>query len=211
MNTRKQPKAAYLFSEMGGIDDYLLQEALGYRPVQKRSASRLWVVAACIAMSLVLVFGGVLIGNLANTENQAPSLEDDGIDAPPDAPTLDALLTELSAGSAFAETSPERLDLFASASVVWKSSDSDTLCVSRPLTDTELESLMKAAKNGRSVDRDTSPTQTFRVWILDGNGSVTTPYLKSSAGNVGTTLFEYEAEVIPSQEFTSCLEAILRS
>ena len=209
MNRNKQKKAAFLFSEMGGIDDYLLQEALVYRPVQKR-ASRLWIMAACLAMSFVLVFGGVLIGNLAGVKNDAPQADEDLPPAPAEV-TLDGFLAANGDGLAFKTwESAEELDLFASPAVVWQSAESEELFISRSLTDAELKKLTDHAKHGSAVG-EASPAQSYRVWILSGDGTVTSPYLKPSAGNIGTELFDYEAEVIPSAEFTSCLEEILRS
>lgn len=209
MRFHKHKKAAFLFSEMGGIDDYLLQEALVYRPVQKRT-SRLFIMAACLAMSAVLVLGGVVIGNLAGIKNDAPQTDEDLLPTPTDG-TLDGFLA--AHGDELAYTTlgnAEQLDLFAAPAVVWQATESDELLISRPLTDGELQRLVDRAKGGTAVG-EVSPTQSYRVWILSGDGTVTSPYLKPSEGNVGTELFDYEAEVIPSPAFTSCLEEILRS
>ena len=209
MKPNKSTKAAFLFSEMNGIDDYLLQEALIYRPVQTRT-SRVWVVAACLAMSLVLVFGGVLIGNLAGVKNDAPQINED-LPPPQSKTTLDGFLTEHGAEIAHSKVSTaEQLNLFASPAVVWQSGESGELFVSRPLTDGELKQLTSHAGSGTEVG-DTSPAETWRVWILAGDGTVISPYLKASKGNIGTSLFDYEPEIIPSNEFTSCLEKLLRS
>lgn len=209
MRFHKHKKAAFLFSEMGGIDDYLLQEALIYRPVQKRT-SRLLIMAACLAMSVVLVLGGVVIGNLAGIKNDAPPANEDLLPTPAD-DSLDGFLAAHGNELAYvALDTAEEVDLFAAPAVVWQSAESDELLISRPLTDRELQRLVDRAKGGTAVG-EVSPAQSYRVWILSGDGTVTSPYLKPSAGNVGTELFDYEAEVIPSSAFTSCLEEILRS
>ena len=50
----------------------------------------------------------------------------------------------------------------------------------------------------------------YRVWIVMGDGSVVTPHLKPSDGNVGSAeLFDYNAELIPSQAFNSQISEIL--
>jgi hypothetical protein len=209
MRFHKHKKAAFLFSEMGGIDDYLLQEALIYRPVQKRT-SRLLIMVACLAMSAVLVLGGVVIGNLAGIKNDAPPANEDLQPTPAD-DSLDGFLAAHGNELAYvALDTADEVDLFAAPAVVWQSAESDELLISRPLTEGELKKLTDRAKGGTAVG-EVSPAQSYRVWILSGDGTVTSPYLKPSAGNVGTELFDYEAEVIPSSAFTSCLEEILRS
>ena len=209
MKPNKSRKAAFLFSEMGGIDDYLLQEALIYRPTQAR-ASGAWIVAACLAMSLMIVLGVVMIGNLAGIKNENPQINEE-LSPSPASTTLDEFL--IAHGAEIAHTTvteKEQLDLFAAPVVVWQSTADGELFVSRPLTDGEIKQLTSRAGNGTDVG-EKAPSQVYHVWILTGDGTVTTPYLKASVGNIGTTLFDYEAEIIPTDEFTSCLKEILYS
>ena len=210
MNPKKYRKAGILFSEMGGIDDFLLQEALIYRPIKRSRTSRLWIVAACLATSFALLFCGVLIGNLAGIKNESPQINEDL--APPTSQTpLDDFLTAHGEEIALSQVhSAEQLDLFHSPTVVWQLETGGDFYVSRALTEGELQKLTSYAGRGTEVG-EKAPEQTYRVWILAGDGTVISPYLKASAGNVGTTLFDYEPEILPTEDFTSCLEALLRS
>lgn len=204
MKLQKRKKAELLYSSMTELDDYLLQEALVYRAAQKRT-SRAWIAAAGLAASFVLVFGSVMLGNLVHLESE---VEDAPVKDAARPISLDAYLLEQGEAAAYATLSAEEVDLFSAPTVVWQFAGDDTLCQSRPLKSGEWERLTESISDGTHVGA-ASPAQACRVWLLDGNGNVITPYLLPSSGNIGMTLFDYEAELIPSSSFVSCLEEIL--
>lgn len=80
------------------------------------------------------------------------------------------------------------------------------LFVSRPLTATEQTALRREfAASGTPVPTGTQ-TPDYLVWVLLGDGSVVTPCLNPSAGNVGAAvLFDYDPERLPSDIFTELL------
>jgi hypothetical protein len=208
MKEQNKPKIAYLFRELGEVDDALLQEAITYRP-QRVAFPRVWMVAACLAMSFLLSFGAVMI-----------ALHTNGWDGPQEQPpfedasrllSLDQLLLEQAdSGSYTVLQSVNEADFFGGCGyVVWQYADSTELCVSRALSETELSRLTHSVGDGTSVGEQ-SPTLSCRVWLILGNGEVISPYLKESAGNRGyAELFDYDAELIPSEEFISCVSDIL--
>ena len=53
-------------------------------------------------------------------------------------------------------------------------------------------------------------TVAVSVWVLDGKGNVSTPYLKTSRGNIGCEIFDYEAEIIPDERLVDCISDILK-
>ena len=207
MKAQNKAKIAYLFREIGEVDDALVQEALVYRP--KRTAiPRVLMVAACLAMSFLLCFGLVVISMRVKDSGgqMKPSTEE-----APVADSLDQLLlSQADSGSYTTLQSVKEADFFGGCGyVVWQYADSTELCVSRALTDAELNRLTREVGRGTSVGEQ-SPSLTCRVWLILGNGEVISPYLKESAGNRGyAELFDYDAELLPNDEFISCVSDIL--
>ena len=81
--------------------------------------------------------------------------------------------------------------------------------MSRALTKDEVDQIYRSIGKGTKVG-DTSPSPDCHVWVLCGNGEVLSPYLLASAGNVGNAeLFDYNAELIPSEQLISCIADIL--
>jgi len=214
-NDQKQ-KAMYLFRELGNIDDALVADALNPR-IQASPRSRVLLLAACLALSAVLIVSSLSIAlrqfNTGDGGMQAPDMGSVGSTPEEDLryPLLEEMLVA-NRGTAVYETvdNVEELDFFApDARVVWQYADSDSLCVSRPLSESEADRLLEHAKDGKSAG-DAPREPSCRVWILLGNGRVITPYLRLSNGNVGyAELFAYSTEVIPSTSFTSALSDIL--
>ena len=207
----KHKKATYLFDEIGNIDDRLVQEAMLYRA--GRASPRVLLVAACIAMSLLLVLGTFAVSMMSrkSEDSDAPQGGSPMQDHTQRVEALDEML--VSSRDSISYTTVElqsELDFYdGNAYVVWQYADSAAFCVSRALTATEAHALIRSAEDGTDVGTD-APDLQCRVWILLGDGTVISPYLKSSAGNVGIgTLFDYDPELIPSQSFTSRLSDIL--
>ena len=83
--SEKIKKAEILLDCIGDIDDALLAESLAYRP--KRRAPRLALIAACMALSIVLVFGVIGALNIITSDRDY----DAGINNAPDkAPSISA-------------------------------------------------------------------------------------------------------------------------
>ena len=72
----------------------------------------------------------------------------------------------------------------------------------------ELSQIRENVGKGSAVEEN-APALTCSVWIVDEYGRVTTPYLKASAGNEGCDLFDYDPEIIPSEELIQCISDIL--
>ena len=92
--------------------------------------------------------------------------------------------------------------------ILWRHVDGGKLFMSRALDNDEVEAINKRLGIGRAVGAD-SPMLEFNVWILRGDGSVISPYLIGSGGNIGSTLFDYEAEIIPQEELIEIIGEIL--
>ncbi len=193
-------KAEYLLSELGAIEDRFLQEALEWSPARRRSP-RAFLIAACVALLVLAVPLSVVISK------QAEKNEMDNV--PPVSDAATASIDEILAASTKHETisDVQKLDLQV-PSLVWQTDSDDALHV-RILNDTELARLSNSMKKDGTAVGDSSPMRTHRLWIVYGDGTVRTPYLKSSSGNLSTELFDYEIECLPTDAFTDCLADIL--
>lgn len=202
-------KITYLFRAIGEIDDRLVQEAACYRPRQL-AFSRVMLVAACLVLSTVLAVGAFVLTNRRDKGEDIGALGTPPTSESPALPALDTLLLDQRDTANYTTVaSEEELDLFSGeVRVVWQYADSDTLCVSRVLTEREVGTLTRQLEKGASVG-ESSPALSCKVWIALGDGTVVSPYLKPSAGNCGIDLFDYNAELLPSNDFITCISEIL--
>ena len=207
MKHSKQEKIEYLFDEIGRINDSLIHEAMVYRRVPKKLPIKAISVAASLLVACLVLFhaGSGILSKFSRDEGT--------VDEALRAASLEQLLTEqtdlLDCRLLSAEGELAFFD--GNAYLVWQETNGNRLYVSRPLASYELEKLKKTAMQGTPVGEE-SPVSDCRVWILCGDGSVFSPYLRSSAGNIGVgELFDYNAEVIPSSDFTTYVSDILKT
>lgn len=206
MRYTKRQKAEYLFREMDGIRDSILAQSLAYRPSRRARILPMLALAACLVFAFT-----VGVGRLLSLFDKAHAPSGDLNDAPAQTLSLDAMLTEQRYHANYTTCASEALiDYFSGdACVVWQYGDSDLLYVSRALSSRELNDLVSEIDRGTAVGTS-SPKPNCRVWILLGNGEVLTPYLQNTNGNRSAAeLTDYEAELIPTEEFVSSLSEIL--
>ncbi len=214
MNRKKLEKTAYLFSAIGEIDDVLVAEAQLYQ-VQVKSRSPRWLlIAATLMLALALTLSTVLVAMIGNGKDSLPPDEidpeqsEDGVTAFSD---LDQLLLDRRDSASYTQlSSADSIPFLEKESyLVWQYADSDAYCISRALTDGEVEELIKGVQRSKQVGEE-SPALSCRVWVVSKDGTVFTPYLIPSAGNLEyAALFDYNAELIPSKELLSCISQIL--
>ncbi len=219
----KNEKTEYLLSMVGEIDDILLEEAVSYKKKRKKTFL-VPLVAACVAvcmtvmlalpLSVMIPLGFILLGNqdaevpeLNNPSDVTEGMGDEDAEEAHD--TLDAILDAERLGKGHTVLdSTEELSYIGDASLVWQYEDSSEVYVVK-LTQAELASVERNMGKGDQVG-ERSPALSCRVWVLDGKGSVSTPYLKDGAGNEGCGIFDYEAEIIPDEDFVDCISDILK-
>lgn len=212
-NEQLHNKTAYLFDELSGVDDRFLDEALRFAPARRRASFpwRAVGLVAAVAASLVLLVQGALLPFLERLDNLMTPGNNE-----PNAPeqmtwSLDALLAESTAGRFETLSSKEEYVFFGDARLVWQSAESDTLFVSRPLTNAETERLVKslATRPAEGVSAD-AEQPAWRIWLVTADGRVITPYLQLSSGNVGyASLFDYHAEVVPNADWVSFISNLM--
>lgn len=204
MNDNKREKAEILLEGIGEIDDALLVDALAYRK-RGRAGSKLMVLAAAVAVLLTLTVAGTTILRLVDgaTKNEAvvPETENEA------AQSLDALLMSTSKFN-YVENEGDLPYIDSSAHIVWQNSTESGYYVSDPVSDAELDRLVYQLGLGEEVGND-SPHFECMVWVLLGDGRVISPYLKASAGNVSSEVFDYEAEIVPDERLVNTISGIL--
>ena len=209
----KLKKAEYLLDEIGEIDDDILAEAISYRPA--RRAPRFVLIAACIALSLMLVFSSVIVlqrvlpgmNNIFdNSVNNAPNMLPVDEGAPH---SLDAVMTNArDKGHTKLSSESEIPYRDGNAYIIWQYAGESEYYVS-VLTETQLAELEKKIGYGSDVGQ-TSPELECMVWILTDNGYVISPYLHNTYGNIGYSVFDYCAEIYPTIDFINYVSAIIQ-
>lgn len=204
MNDEKRIKAELLLDSIGEIDDVLLADAISYRP-KKRMGNRLVALAAAIAVIFTMTVSVALVLRVADMNKSNSAIpESNG-----DVATLDYFMSTIDSGGFEHVTSKEDLPYIeGEAYVVWSYSDEDGYYLSKPLTDTEIENIKSSIGRGKSVGGE-SPELECMVWVLLGDGRVISPYLKASAGNISSEVFDYEAEIAPDEGFVAQIKGIL--
>ena len=205
----KMKKAAFLLDEIGNVSDVYLQEALTYQ--KTNFFAQPWVAAVACILAVVLIGGGVLISPLINIFDGAgkediPKQEATNEPLPS---TLDSFL--VANREALNCTAVEKTDItyFGSTYLVLQYEGDKTLWRSRNLTAVEVDRILNMVGKGDSVGA-TSPDLLCRVWLVCEDGTVLSPYLKNTDGNRGhAVLFDYEAEILPSDSLISCISDIL--
>ena len=226
MNRDKMKKTAYLFDEIGRIDDRLLQEAMQFdcRTANTVKWRKVLLIAATLSLSLVLMLQMVVglsrrdwFPSLNKGEEPAPETpsEEAPMDGAPTgngAWTLDGVLNAGTHGNGVEVlASAAEYGFFdGTARLVWQYRGEEQIYVSRSLTSREVDALLKAMTGTKTAVSSNKEQPLWRIWLVCDNGEVRTPYLEDSQGNIGYgDFFDYHAEVIPAEEWISCVSEIL--
>lgn len=202
MKYTKKQKAVFLLEEIGGVDDRLLSEALTYR--RKRTVPvRFLSLAACL-LAVLLISIPVLLQTLQGINGAQ--------ETPPEtsSASLDALLEQTVQGGAYVPLSSQtEVEYFSAPYLAWQEEGSDAVYLSCALTQREVERIRSLIGKGTPVGTS-APESIFRVYLVIGDGTVLTPYLPSTDGNLySSVLFDYQAELLPSYELVCCISDIL--
>ena len=206
----RKARAERLSDAIGGIDDRYLDEAMHWAgsslSVRRRPRAHLLLPAAA-ALVLVLALAGTAVLTMQRKDD-TPSNSAPGQSAGSHGQAaLDSLLLSCTGSNAFTPVGVSGPDFFdGTVRLVVENRQTGERFVSRPLTDTE-QRLLRAefAVSGTPVDAG-EPEPDCLVWVLLGDGTVVSPCLNPSAGNVGAAvLFDYSPERLPSDIFTDLL------
>ncbi len=200
----KEEQAAQLFEAMNGIRDDYLNGAILWRqrPVsrQKSGRGRNMMIAAAITVAVILTVFRVVIP-IWNGLYRPPASD----------PTiaLTACIRSAVAGDAFTVCTEADIDFCdGSTRIVVQDTQTGILYRSRALTDEEQHRIAEDlnTETTQRVSPDTEP-DAYRIWILNGDGTVVSPCLSPSAGNIGVCeLFDYESERVSTDTFRSVIQ-----
>ena len=212
MKNGKQQKVDHLLDEIGQIDDEFLTEAMGWhasRAVPRRNPIRALLVAATLSLVLVLALSATFsMFNRGAKFDEADRAN--GMAGEP--PTLNSLLQNCTESGNFTQTSADDLNFFnGEVRLAVENVSTGELFVSRALTEYEQDRLERELKQeGELVPPDADTSGEFRVWVMFGDGSVLTPCLTPSAGNIGAAeFFDYDPEREPTQIFMNLLSGLI--
>lgn len=214
----RKSKTDFLIDAIGEIDEHFLSEAENYIPKERRHTFRkLAIVGVCIALTLSLMLT-LLISTL--TRDKAPESDSrpTSSDVAPDVEN-----TELDFFVAMSDIREETQGLIGeferdmlfdgTARLIWKyNGETDYRTCSLSLAQSDaIKRSMQSQKDFEEVGTVAPASDLEGFWICFGDGLVYSPCLKNSNGNVGYgTLFDYDAELIPSEEFTSLISNAIK-
>ncbi len=192
MNRIKEEKALRLYEAIGELDQMMVNSALHYKKRSGISTAKLTVIiAACMAVFMAFAMVGAYMNGLFEPQVELDALE--------------TLLDEESGKEHRIDASD--IDYFSGeAEIIWY--DGENYYMKTLGKTSELSGLQTYVGQGEQVDSDEN--REYRVWISCGDGRVISPYLESSAGNVGyCELFDYDPEISPSDGFVNYIDGLL--
>lgn len=220
----KQRKADILFDAIGEIDDRFIFEASA--PAPQRASSPIFRRLAVVGISLALVFTlgvsavvAAMIGRSLNkgAADEPPQASSPTEDNTPDTlPTVNILESFASIKSSTSDLSAEmkEIDLLdKKARLIWKYSDEESYRVLLLSSDDlyKISSMLKQTDDTSEINRENNDSKVEGIWICYSDGTVVSPCLKLSNGNIGyADLFEYAPEIEPSASLTEFLIDLIK-
>lgn len=218
--TERQRRAEYLFSEMNGIDEVLLQQAIlpyaSARAVRMARMRRVVLLAAALTLVAAILIGTVAVAYLRDKEEESgreqsgveSTVWEDAAQQNPD--RLGDVLLRAESNTSVERLSAEEIDLFdGTVKIIWQAADEVDYHVCTLQSVTAQKRLIRTLqKRGETVENGAKESQ--KVWISMGDGKVVSPYLAISEGNVGYgVLFDYEIEVMPDGALIETVEDLI--
>ena len=208
----REDKLAHLVDAIGDIDDRYIEEARAFQPRRRAlPARRVLALAASLVLTFAIVIAALLGQNGLGGNTPPPGggnqggAGDTGDDG---TVTVEKLLADATATATPLADQSEIPFFDGHAYLVWQFEGEDVLYMSHALTQREVNALLNEYGKGTSVGT-ASPHLTFRLWLVRDDGTVISPYLNKSDGNISRgCLFDYEAEILPTDSFLSDLAGI---
>lgn len=181
---KKEEKAFFLFEELSGVSEERLEEARLYgirrRNLQRFRRSLAVLVAAALAVSLVVLVG-------------VPAFRTwykDFLDRSSPNDRSPAILSE------------EEVEgrLFSGEPMLVRQKEGSEVYEAVVLSKSQFETIFREMENPEGeIPPEEGEVGNQKLWVLSGNGTVFTPCLKKSEGNLHFSLFDYRDEVVPNQ------------
>ena len=206
----RKDKVSFLMDEIGNVDEKYLEEALSYsgesrKETKKRKLFRLppaaiiSVSAACLTIAFAVLLGLVLVRLPIFRSATSQGSEDPSAVLPAETgDRLSRVLTETK--TAERTDAVETEDFFGEPRLVWQTAEGSygVLRLSSSQSTTLKRLMAESEKDPVRVAPEETQDGRCQVWLLNGDGTVVTPYLPLSEGNVCcASLFNYDPEILP--------------
>ena len=205
MTEKRLKQAEALFCAIGMIDDEIVAAAQSPTFVRRKALWRNGVIAAVAAcVALAIGVGALGAGMLASLFGGADKAQDEPL-------TLDAVLEEAADNDSVMHLNEDDIDLFSGkTSLIWQNGGEGDYCVVELKSDYDAARLKKELYyQTEEVSADAAADIDYRMWVSFGDGTVVSPHLKRSAGNVGYgTLFDYDPEVVTNENFAKLVNTL---
>ena len=217
MNEHQNKSTERLYDAIGGIDDKLIYDAQtparAREYVYTRQRHRITVIAVaclfCIVAVVTLRLPDVIRENSKSPSDTNADTHSNAIqDKLEGHITLEAMLDGITVSSKVEQVKIEDIDLLDStAKLIWQHDGEDAYNVTFISEKSDLNVITTQLDHPASqLSEDDSESVGVKVWISYGDGRVVSPYLKNTRGNTGYgVLFDYSAEVEPSEKLTSTI------
>lgn len=212
MKQEKITSASHLLDAIGELDDALIHNCMTPYRAGKRQAvrRRALILAVSLTLAFAMLIGGFLIANRSHS-----SKPDDGNISPTETLGRTDLAGRLSAcdsAPGVTHCNADEIDLLdANCRVVWKYREETQYRVVR-LSSADMATLDRAISQsaGTPVSGGNTGSELEGIWLCHADGRVTSPCLKTSAGNTAFgTLFDYSPELEPTESFTDTLYRVI--
>lgn len=200
----RSDKAKYLFEKMELIDDAYIDEAASYRPRSGKILKKISVIVSFAAvLSLFIVLG---MGSLFLKDYSKNGLSDTA-----EKYYADTVFDQASENHTPHNSEAELLGSVMSdgcSHLIWMSVESGKYYDVKISVSQEFR-LLNLSSYGTQIT-ESSENGSYRVWIKRQDGTVISPELKISAGNIYYgTVFDYDPELALSDEFVKSIESVL--
>ena len=210
--TYRRAAAERLFEAFGEIDDTIIKgaEAPYVRKSNGVRFTKFASVSATVAVLLVCMASVLVISNRDKSNNDMSFAPDEiEVSDGSSIQSLEDVLHNAIESQAVCFSSAEEIDYFdGEISLIWKfagEEDYYSLKFSENVSMSTIKNNLSTST--KQIDANSLNAIVCNIWVSYGDGTVISPYLKDSCGNIGyAELFEYSPEIEPSEEFTELVE-----
>ena len=213
MKQEKLRSAEAIFDAIGMIDDRIIADAQApYRAPRAKSKTffKLLIAVSSVLIVLSLVLSTVLAASFATIlpififqDKESPS---------ENSTTFEQILYDANENPSVEKLKAEDIDFFdGNAKLIWRTENETEYNVITIYSKTQVNQIKSALnETSNKISPQNADSIEYQVWIAYENGTVVSPYLESSAGNVGyAQLFEYSPEVEPNEDLVKVVEKIV--
>lgn len=216
MNERNNKSADRLYDAIGGIDDKLIADAMTPARAREYAKTKQRHRITQVAVACLFCLVGAVILRLPvfrGSQNEPSDTDSDTHsniiqDKHEVHMTLESMLESASNSPQVKQIKLENIDLHDNtAKLIWQYKGEEEYNVTLISKQSSLDTITTQLDHpATQLSAEDSESVGVKVWLSYGDGKVVSPYLKNTRGNTGYgVLFDYSAEVEPSEKLTSTI------